>query len=104
ANYDTIVNFVIEAYRPLAQDAWRMIALNKSLFGRSGREETITDTLIREVVTLLTAGQGREAFVANYLDCIRNAIRKKVSVERSFRFEVELGVIPLPSVLAKDLE
>lgn len=103
ANYDNIVAAVIEAYRPLAQDAWRMVQMNKSLRHNS-QSDDISEAVIREVVSHLAAGQGRDVFVANYLECIRMAIRSKDSVEASFKYEVERSIIPLPSLVAKDLE
>ncbi len=101
-NYNEIVDFVIEAYRPLAYDAWQMIQVNKSLL-QQGRA-TITDEIIREVVSRLLAGQGKETFIANYLASIRQAIRGKQEVADSFSYAVEKSIIPLPSLLAKDLE
>ncbi len=103
-NYDAIVAFVIADYRSLALETWRMVTVNKTILRQSRKEETISDAVIREVVALLLQGQGRDVFVANYLDCIRLAIRSKAEVERSFRYAVERSIIPLPSLLAKDLE
>jgi hypothetical protein len=99
--YDEIVATVIANYRPLAEDAYQLAMVGKSLLKNTGG---VTDEIIRELVQLLSQGEGKEAFIRRYLESIRTAIRSREEVAASFRYVVELSVIPLPSLLARDME
>ncbi len=100
-NYEQITQEVVEAAHPLAEDAWKRVMLGTALFQQ---EDRLTREILEEVITRLRAGQGKEDFVENYLTCIRAAMPKKEDIEHAFTYEVERGVIPLPSLLAADME
>lgn len=77
-----------------------MVQLNRSLSGQA----SVTDALVREVTARLTGGSGQETFIDNYLASIRKAIRSSRNVADSFAYVVERSIVPLPSLLAQDLE
>ncbi|HYU74768.1 MAG TPA: hypothetical protein VEL31_19025, partial [Ktedonobacteraceae bacterium] len=60
--------------------------------------------VIEEVIGRLRDGEDKERFVDNYLNCIRSAMPRKWEIEDDFSYEVERAVVPLPSLLARDME
>jgi hypothetical protein len=99
-HYEAIVEQVVEESRPLAEDAWRRVTLGTAL--REG--DALTQEVVQAIVTRLQEGEGKERFVANYLTAIRAAMPHQWEIEDGFSYEVERGVVPLPSLLAKDME
>jgi hypothetical protein len=99
-NYEAITEQVVEESRPLAEDAWKRVMLGTAL----NQADTITREIIEDVVTRLQAGSGKERFVENYLSCIRAAMPRAWEMEDGFTYEVERAVVPLPSLLARDME
>lgn len=92
--YPQIVERVIEEHRPLAEDAWKRITASKAI--RNQEEE--------HIVARLHAEEGKERFIENYLDTVRAAMPTLMEIEDGFVCDVERSYIPLPSLLAKDME
>src|SRR5713226_2215355 len=101
SHYEQIVEQVIEDFRPLAEDAWQRVTLGKGVLKHLDR---LSAELLAEVVERLQAGHGKEAFIENYLATIRRAMPDQQTVAAAFAYEYERGVIPLPSLLASDME
>src|SRR6266496_4320201 len=102
ANYEAITEQVMDAFRPLAEDAWRRVTLGKALFHQQA--DASTHEVIEQIVISLKAEEGKESFVNNYLAYIRSAMPHPWEIEDGFTYEVERAVIPLPSLLARDME
>jgi hypothetical protein len=102
-NYEAIIEEMVDAHRPLAEDAWRRLLVGTAMYEQEKLSSTTT-ALLEEVVEHLRAGHGKESFVENYLECIRAAMPQKQEIEEGFEYRVERGVIPLPSLLARDME
>ncbi len=99
--YTEITEQVVEASRPLAEDAWRRVTLGTTVLKQMDRLST---RLLSEMIEWLRAGRGKETFIENYLACIRRAIPKREEIVDAFAYDVERGVIPLPSLLTSDME
>ncbi len=101
-NYEAITQQVMDAFRPLAEDAWRRVTLGKALFHQQA--SALTQEVMEQIVARLKAEEGKETFVNNYLAYIRSAMPHPWEVEDGFTYEVERAVVPLPSLLARDME
>ncbi len=100
ANYDTIIEHVLEAYRVIAEELWRHVITGTFL----NKADTPTKEHFAELIEQLTKGDGKGKFVDNYLDCIRAAMKSREVVEKGLKYSFERSVIPLPSLLAEDVE
>lgn len=100
-HYEEIIDQVVEESRPLAEDAWRRVTLGTAL---NTQHDALSREVVEEIVAQLQAAEGKEHFVSNYLAAIRAAMPKQWDIKDGFSYEVERGVIPLPSLLARDME
>src|SRR5579883_1473703 len=100
AQYDTIKEEVLNDFRALAEDSWRRVLIGSVLKDPS----TVERAVLSQLLERLHAGEGKEAFLDAYLATIRRALPSRLEIEESFRYNVEIGVIPLPSLLAQDIQ
>ncbi len=101
-NYQAIKEQVIDAFRPLAEDAFRRVTLGRVLSNQQA--DALTQQVIEQIVASLKVEEGKEHFVNNYLASIRSAMPHQWEIEDGFTYEVERAVLPLPSLLARDME
>src|SRR5712691_3676210 len=101
SHYQEIIEQVVEDFRPLAEEAWQRLTLGTGVLKDLDRLST---ELLAGVVERLRAGHGKDTFVENYLATIRRAMPDRQAVESAFSYEYERGVIPLPSLLALDMD
>ena len=100
ASYDAICEEVLADFRLLAKDAWRRV-----LVGSTIKElGTVERAVVTQLLQRLHAEEGRDAFLAAYLATIRRTLPTRREIEESFRYTTEVGVIPLPSLLAQDIQ
>jgi len=52
----------------------------------------------------LHAQEGKDAFLDAYQVTIRHALPTRIEIEDAFAYHVEIGIIPLPSLLAQDVQ
>jgi hypothetical protein len=100
ANYDTIYEEVLADFRLLAEDSWRRVLLSSSI----KEPETVKRAVIVQLLKRLHAQEGKDAFLEAYMTTIRHALPTRVEIEASFAYHEEIGVIPLPSLLAQDIQ
>ncbi|HEU5375559.1 MAG TPA: hypothetical protein VFV38_08985 [Ktedonobacteraceae bacterium] len=100
AQYDTIKEEVVNDFQELAEDSWRRILIGSSLADPSNVEQEVLLQLLQR----LHAGDGKEAFIEAYMKTIRKTLPTALELEESFRYNVEIGIIPLPSLLAQDIK
>ncbi|MGH2496542.1 MAG: hypothetical protein ACRDIV_17730 [Ktedonobacteraceae bacterium] len=100
-HYDEIIEEVIAAYQTLAEDAWMQTSFGAAVVRE--QKEHLSSELFEELYQHLKTGQGKTAFIETYLSSIRQAIPPLEEVAAAFEYDVELGYIPLPSLLARDV-
>ncbi len=100
AQYDTVCEEVLTDFRVLAEDSWRRVLIGSVLKDPSTIEQAVMSQLLQR----LHVEEGKAAFLDAYLATIRRALPSRLEIEESFRYTVEIGVIPLPSLLAQDIE
>jgi len=100
ANYDAIAEEVLGAFRQLSEDSWRRVLLGSSIKEPS----TVERAVVAQVLQRLHAQEGKDAFLAAYEVTIRHALPTRIEIEDAFAYHVEIGVIPLPSLLAQDIQ
>ena len=100
ANYDVMCEEVLADFRLLAEDSWRRVLLSSSI----KEPATAQRTVITQLLERLHAGEGKDAFLEAYMATIRHALPTRVEIETSFAYHEEIGVIPLPSLLAQDIQ
>lgn len=100
ASYDTICEEVIADFRRLSEDSWRRVLLGSSIKEPGAVEYTVMTQLLQH----LHAEEGKEAFLEAYQATIRHALPTRIEIEEAFAYHVEIGVIPLPSLLAQDIQ
>jgi hypothetical protein len=101
-HYDEIMEEVLSAYRTLAEDAWMQVAFG-SLVVRDNRDN-LSEALFQGLYQQLESGQGKEEFIQAYVAYIQSEMPTREEVADAFEYEVELGYIPLPSLLARDID
>jgi translation initiation factor 2 beta subunit (eIF-2beta)/eIF-5 len=100
ANYDALCEEVLADFRLLAEDSWRRVLLSSSI-----KEPAIVErAVITQLLQRLHAEEGKDAFLEAYMTTIRHALPSRVEIEESFAYHEEIGVIPLPSLLAQDIQ
>lgn len=108
AEYDKLMEEVVESYRPMAEDGWRRSLLKETLTARLDHEaatgQELSQAEYEALLARLKAGEGRAEAVEAYLGRIRQALPGGEEIAARFVYRVELGFIPLPSVLAKDVD
>ena len=100
AAQDEIVNQVLTAYRTLAEDAWKQIQFGSLIV----RENNLSGAVFEQLQHALTTGEGKEDFIQSYLASIQQKMPTLQEITESFEYEIELGYIPLPSLLARDMD
>jgi hypothetical protein len=100
-HFDEIMEQVLTAYRTLAEDAWMQSSFG-SLVVRENREN-LSEALFQGLYRQLESGEGKAAFIQTYLSYIQSEMPSREEVEDAFEYETELGYIPLPSLLARDI-
>lgn len=101
-HYEEIMEQVLTAYRTLAEDAWMQTAFG-SLVVRDNREN-LSRELFEGLYQQLEAGRGKEEFIQAYVSYIQSEMPTRAEVAEAFEYATELGYIPLPSVLARDMD
>lgn len=99
-HYDEIVDQVLSAYRTLAEDAWMQVQFGSLVV----RENNLSGVVFEQLQLALTTGEGKEEFIQAYIQYIQNEMPTREEITNSFEYEVELGYIPLPSLLARDMD
>ena len=102
AHYDEILAQVVSAYRTLAEDAWMQTSFG-TLVVRDHRDD-LSESLFQGLYRQLESGNGKEAFIKAYLEYIQSEMPTREEIADAFEYEVELGYIPLPSLLARDID
>lgn len=100
AQYETIKEEVLNDFRVLAEDSWRRVLIGSVLKDPT----TVERAVLSQLLERLHAGEGKEAFLDAYMATIRRALPSRIEIEESFHYHVEIGVIPLPSLLAQDIQ
>ncbi len=100
ASYDAICEEVLADFRKLSEDSWRRVLLGSSIKTPS----TVERAVIAQILQRLHAEEGKDAFIDAYLATIRHALPTRIEIEEAFAYHVEVGVIPLPSLLAQDIQ
>ncbi len=99
-HYDALCEEVLADFRLLAEDSWRRVLVGSSIKAASMVErETIAQILQR-----LHVEEGKDAFLDAYQVTIRHALPSRLEIEEAFAYHMEIGVIPLPSLLAQDIQ
>src|SRR6266566_3168274 len=99
-HYDALCEEVLADFRLLAEDSWRRVLVGSSIKAASMVErETIAQILQR-----LHVEEGKDAFLDAYQVTIRHALPSRLEIEEAFAYHMEIGVIPLPSLLAHDIQ
>ena len=101
-HYDEIVEEVMAAYRTLAEDAWMQTTFGAAVVRE--HKDRLSSELFEGLYQHLKAEQGKVAFIETYLSSIRSHIPDRETVADAFEYDVELGYIPLPSLLARDIQ
>jgi hypothetical protein len=99
-HYDEIVDQVLSAYRTLAEDAWMQVQFGS----RVVRENNLSGTAFEQLQLALATGEGKEEFIQSYIQYIQSEMPTREEITESFEYELELGYIPLPSLLARDMD
>jgi hypothetical protein len=100
AQYESIKEEVLADFQVLAEDSWRRVLIGSTLIDPTTTERAVITQLLQR----LNAGEGKEAFIDAYMKAIRLTLPTTVEIEESFRYNVEIGIIPLPSLLAQDIK
>ncbi len=100
ASYDAICEEVLADFRQLAEDSWRRVLLGSSIKAPS----TVEREVVAQILQRLRAEEGKDAFLDAYEVTIRHALPARIEIEEAFSYHVEIGVIPLPSLLAQDIQ
>ena len=100
-HYTEICAQVIADYREFAEDAWARLEIGSSLLQQG--TAALPEAMLLDLSERLHVGEGKAAFVEEYLEVIRQALPSPLSLADAFVFQVELSAIPLPSILAEDL-
>ncbi len=101
-HYDDIIAQVLAAYSTLAEDAWMQTSFGSAVV-RNKQEALETDDRFNALYRQLASSRGKEDFIQTYLSTIQQAIPTREEVADAFVYEVELGYIPLPSLLAREI-
>lgn len=101
-HYDEILEEVIAAYRTLAEDAWMHSTFGTMILRDRG--DHLSKDAFDGLYQRLSGGRGKEEFIEGYLSAIRGDMPNRNEVTQAFVYEVELGYIPLPSLLARDMD
>ena len=99
-HYDAICEEVLADFQRLSEDSWRRVLLGSSIKEPS----TVERAVITQLLQRLHAEEGKDAFIDAYLVTIRHALPTRIEIEEAFSYHVEVGVIPLPSLLAQDIQ
>ncbi|HJT59174.1 MAG TPA: hypothetical protein VJ761_21890 [Ktedonobacteraceae bacterium] len=99
-NYDTICEEVQTDFHLLAEDSWRRVLLSSSIKELA----TVERAVITQLLERLHAQEGKDAFLEAYMATIRQTLPTRIEIEASFAYHEEIGVIPLPSLLAQDIQ
>jgi len=99
-HYDAICEEVLEDLRLLAEDSWRRVLVGSAIKEPGAVERAVVTQLLQR----LHAEEGRDAFLDAYQVTIRHALPSRLEIEEAFAYHVEIGVIPLPSLLAQDIQ
>ena len=99
-SYDAICEEVLADFRKLSEDSWRRVLLGSSIKAPS----TVERSVVAQILQRLHAEEGKDAFIDAYLVTIRHALPTRIEIEEAFAYHVEVGVIPLPSLLAQDIQ
>lgn len=102
-HYEDIIAQVLAAYRTLAEDAWMQSSFGSAVV-RNKQEALETDDRFDTLYRQLASSRGKEDFIQHYLSTIRDAMPTYDEVADAFIYEVDLGYIPLPSLLARDID
>ncbi len=100
-HYSEICAQVLSDYRKFAEDAWARLEVGSSLLQEGTAD--LPEPVLMDLTERLHVGEGKAAFVAEYLEVVQQALPPPQVLEDAFVFEVELSAIPLPSILAEDL-
>lgn len=100
AQYESIKEEVLADFQVLAEDSWRRVLIGSTLTDPSTTERAVINQLLQR----LNAGDGKEAFIDAYMKAIRKTLPTALEMEDAFRYNVEIGIIPLPSLLAQDIK
>lgn len=100
AQYESIKEEVLTDFQILAEDSWRRVVIGSTLTDPSTTERAVLAQLLQR----LNAGEGKEAFIEAYMKAIRKTLPTALEMEDAFRYNTEIGVIPLPSLLAQDIK
>ncbi len=98
--YDAICEEVLADFRLLAEDSWRRVLVGSTIKEPGAVERVVVTQLLQR----LHAQEGRDAFLDAYQITIRQALPSRLEIEEAFAYHVEIGVIPLPSLLAQDIQ
>jgi hypothetical protein len=98
--YDELLARVVEDHRPMAEDAWRRRKFGEII----NAAVELTDETMRSLLLNLTEASTREEFVKAYLEGVERLMPEKENIEDGFEWETEISIVPLPSLVAKDLE
>ena len=101
-HYDEIMAQVLSAYRTLAEDAWMQTSFG-TLVVRDHRDH-LSEALFQGLYQQIESQQGKEEFIRAYIAYIQSEMPTLTEVADAFEYEVELGYIPLPSLLARDID
>src|SRR6266699_3818551 len=99
-HYDAICEEVLTDFRLLAEDSWRRVLVGSTIKEPGAVERAVVAHLLQR----LHAQEGRDAFLDAYQVTIRHALPSRLEIEEAFAYHVEIGVIPLPSLLAQDIQ
>lgn len=102
SHYDEIMEQVLSAYRTLSEDAWMQTAFG-SLVVRDNHDN-LSEALFQGLYEHLESGKGKEEFIQAYIVYIQSEMPTREEVADAFEYETELGYIPLPSLLAQDMD
>jgi len=102
SHYDEIMKQVLSAYRTLSEDAWMQTAFG-SLVVRDNHDN-LSEALFQGLYEHLESGKGKEEFIQAYIVYIQSEMPTREEVADAFEYETELGYIPLPSLLAQDMD
>lgn len=98
--YDALCEEVLADFRLLAEDSWRRVLVSSSI----KEPATVERAVIAQLLERLRAQEGRDTFIEAYMATIRQTLPTRVEIEASFAYHEEIGVIPLPSLLAQDIQ
>ena len=99
-SYDALCEEVLADFRLLAEDSWRRVLVGSSI----KEPATVERRVITQLLERLHAQEGRDAFLEAYMTTIRQTLPTRVEIEAAFAYHEEIGVIPLPSLLAQDIQ